>query len=110
MCSMDGCAGKMHGRGLCNTHYNAQLRAERKARKSVAVAVKPQTKPGIESALCVVDGCLEDAFKRERCEYHFEVRKQEISAIRKENGWLGNFYETMDYEDYWLWVKNYLKL
>ncbi|CAB4124007.1 hypothetical protein UFOVP45_95 [uncultured Caudovirales phage] len=98
MCSIDGCAGQIHARGLCNTHYNAQLRATRKTEQ--------EGKPVVPK-ICIEPDCQETQFKSYRCQPHFKVYTLEYYRAYRE---AHEVVDDLDYEDFWLWVKDYLKL
>jgi hypothetical protein len=64
-CSVDGCTGSYHAKGLCSLHYNRML-------KTGTVNLKGWTGRPKNLSGCLVDGCDRDFYGRGYCKRHYQ--------------------------------------
>jgi hypothetical protein len=71
-CAVPGCEGWGRTKGLCNSHYNRDLRARRAAAKAAAVPPAP----------CIEPGCQRAARIKGRCQPHYKRAYHQSTAER----------------------------
>lgn len=87
-CAEPGCRQEHHLKGYCKVHYFEVWNSREIA----------PVKHKLSRVQCTIDGCIRGQYGREVCRPHYDEMRDEI-----EN-------DGIDYEDYWQWVKKYLKL
>lgn len=72
LCSVDGCAGKRHGRGYCQKHYKRLIRNGSPLKGGWPV----------RAATCAVDDCMRKPRTRDMCDWHYRRWKRHGDPLK----------------------------
>jgi hypothetical protein len=88
-------------------------------RKHQARLMRTGTVKGIEAirainrerkSQCVIEDCYEPVVKSRHCEWHYDDYREGIRLKNRDNWEYMIACESIDYDDFWEWMKKELKL